>query len=330
MKRKALIVLLVICGLLSMQSPIMAARTYYDNGTQFSEIYCPTSDVHHPSKTMNEPPTIHIDGKYLVSDVDPAMINGRTLMPFRAAGEAIGATVTWDGVSQSAIATKDEKTVIFTLHNNNYTINGKTHYADVAPTAINNRILLPLRAFAEAFDAKVTWNAYLYDVVIDTAATNAPMANIPTDVSIDAEKFIQKYYVHPDSADPYVGTWRHTTTYYTGENSSETDCYIFVSKVANGYRCVEVTIEDWSNWDSNIITLMRDEAFTYYDATEDIELFMVDYNQDITYYRGPARGWTLSYFHSYVLFGNDLLFTGSVDSFGQFISLEEITLYQKL
>lgn len=331
MKSKKLFAGMLVCGLLAMQPPAMAARTFWDNGMEFNEIYCPTPNIHQPSPTMNEPPTIHIDGKYLVTDVDPTIVNGRTLMPFRAAGEALHATVNWDGATRTATAVKDGKTVKFTIDSKTFTINGRSHTTDVAPTIINNRTMLPLRAFAEAFDAKVDWSQYLYDVTIDTPVADAPKANLPSDVSLDAEKFIQKYYVAPDANDPYVGTWRTTNHNYSNSNIIKNDYYIFVTKVEDGYHCVEVSIEDWSNLNTNIITVMRDEAVSYYDATEDIDILMVDYNQDITYYRGPARGWTLSSVNTYTIFDDKLLFTGSYDPYGdRFNQPAEMILYDKL
>ena len=80
MEKKKLLTGFIICGLLIAPTPVLAARTYVDNGITCSEGYFPTGDVHNPSPTMNEPPTIHVDGRYLVTDVDPTIINGRTLL----------------------------------------------------------------------------------------------------------------------------------------------------------------------------------------------------------------------------------------------------------
>ena len=39
------------------------------------------------------PITVHVDGEFLPMDVAPTVTNGRTLVPLRAAGEAVGATI---------------------------------------------------------------------------------------------------------------------------------------------------------------------------------------------------------------------------------------------
>lgn len=89
--KKKLFLTALLAGLL-MATPAMAEDNAYESGT---------------------PITIHIDGEYLPCDVDPVMVGGRTLMPVRAAGEALGATVWWDGANQAATLTKGDKTVMF-------------------------------------------------------------------------------------------------------------------------------------------------------------------------------------------------------------------------
>lgn len=323
MKKKKLLTGFLICGLLIAPTPSLAARTYVDNGITCSEGYFPTGDVHNPSSTMNEPPTIHVDGRYLVTDVDPTIINGRTLLPFRAAGEAIGATVDWDQPTQTATATKDGKTVAFTLNSTTYTINGKSYTTDTAPTMISNRTLLPLRVFAEAFDAKVTWDQYLYDVSIDTSAADVASPVIPAGSSMDAEKFIQKYYVPSDPSDPYVGSWKQSITYY----GTPTGNYLFVTKTSTGYHCVNVTIEDQPQMTFETITVMRDNAQAFYDASTDTNVFMIDCDLMPTYYRGGPRGWTVSHYSLYTLVNDNLYFAGTMDYNGNVSSRPDLTPY---
>lgn len=325
MKKKCLLAGLLVCGILVAPTPSFAARTYVDNGITCSEGYFPTGDVHNPSPTMNEPPTIHVDGRYLVTDVDPTIINGRTLLPFRAAGEAIGATVDWDQATQTATAIKDGKTVAFTLNSTTYTIDGESYTTDTAPTIINNRTLLPLRAFAEAFDAEVNWDQYLYDVAIETSAENVSTPVIPSGSTLDAEKFIKKYYVPSDPSDPYVGSWKQHIVFY----GTPTDTYLFVTKTSTGYHCVNVSIEDQSFLTLNTITVMRDNAQSYYDDATDENVFMVDCDLLPTYYRGGPRGWTVSHYSLYTLLNNNLYFAGTMDYDGNMTSDGDLTPYYK-
>lgn len=52
------------------------------------------------------PVRLFVDGKEVVSDVPPQIINGRTLVPARPLAEALGAAVTWDAATRSVIVTK--------------------------------------------------------------------------------------------------------------------------------------------------------------------------------------------------------------------------------
>ena len=53
-----------------------------------------------------------LDGKELAFDVPPQLINSRTMVPMRKVFEAMGATVDWNGNTQTVTATKNDITVI--------------------------------------------------------------------------------------------------------------------------------------------------------------------------------------------------------------------------
>ncbi len=101
---------------------------------------------------------ISIDGNYIKFDVQPQIINGRTLVPMRKIFEELGAVVNWDASTQTAIGTKDNIVVKFTI--NDYTMykNESAKTLDVPAQLINGRTLIPLRAVSEAFDCQVGWD----------------------------------------------------------------------------------------------------------------------------------------------------------------------------
>lgn len=56
---------------------------------------------------VNQQVRLFVDGKEIVfADAPPQMINGRTMVPARPLAEALGATVAWDGETQSVVVTK--------------------------------------------------------------------------------------------------------------------------------------------------------------------------------------------------------------------------------
>lgn len=62
-------------------------------------------------------------------------------------------------------------------------VNGKITTTDVAPQLINDRVLVPVRAVAEALGANVTWEQEKNQVVIEKIGPK-PLASLPTNQTI--------------------------------------------------------------------------------------------------------------------------------------------------
>ncbi len=88
----------------------------------------------------------------------PLIRNERTLVPIRAVIEAFGGTVGWDGATQSAILHLDGDTVRLVLGSTTAYLNDEPRTLDVAPVAINERTMLPIRFVAESFGLGVAWD----------------------------------------------------------------------------------------------------------------------------------------------------------------------------
>lgn len=221
MKYKTLLFSALLVGaFLSAPSAAQADTYYMDNGTQCRETPMPV--------------TINVDGKYLPTDVDPYLSNGRTMVPMRAAGEAVGATVDWDQASQTATATLAGREVSFTLWSNTYLIDGEAKTTDVAPMMSGNRTFLPLRVFAEAFGVNVDWSQQRYDVTIDTPVANEPDPYIPYHIDDKTATMIKKYYVADDPTDQFAGSYAKQYVVPGPGGAVTVDDYIFWSKYSNG------------------------------------------------------------------------------------------------
>lgn len=75
---------------------------------------------------------------------------GRTFVPFRALGEALGAEVAWNSKDNSVTYRLGENNVTLTLGKTTYIVNGETKQMDVAPSVKNNRTYVPVRFVSEA------------------------------------------------------------------------------------------------------------------------------------------------------------------------------------
>lgn len=105
-------------------------------------------------------------GKDVEFDQIPLVINGRTLAPLRAVFESLGATVDWNGETQTVTSTKGTAEIKLTIGSNEMYKNGNAIPLEEAPRIIGGRTLVPVRAIAEAFDCKVDWNGETQTVAI--------------------------------------------------------------------------------------------------------------------------------------------------------------------
>lgn len=114
--------------------------------------------------------TVYLEGRKINFDVPPQTINGRTMVPIRAIFEAMGATVSWDEATQTAISTKNNTTVKMTLNRTTYYINDTASEMDVTPVIIDGRTLAPAIYVAEAFGYYVNWDSITKSVLISKNA----------------------------------------------------------------------------------------------------------------------------------------------------------------
>lgn len=101
---------------------------------------------------------VYIDGKLINFDVQPVVINGRTLVPMRKLFEELGATVEWDNDRNTAFAYSKGIYVKMPVGENYYMIDEIYFTSDVPAQEINGRTLVPLRVISEAFGMDVDYN----------------------------------------------------------------------------------------------------------------------------------------------------------------------------
>lgn len=111
--------------------------------------------------------TVLYNNKKVVFDQPPVAESGRTLVPFRAVFEAMGADVDWIGESRTAVGVRGNTIIALQLGNNIANVNNKKITLDVPANAINGRTLVPLRFVAESLGALVDWDGNTRTVTID-------------------------------------------------------------------------------------------------------------------------------------------------------------------
>lgn len=91
-----------------------------------------------------------------MKDAAPFAQDNRTFVPFRALGEALGATVDYDQTAKTVTYKLGSSEIVMTLGSKDYTVNGVKKTMDVAPFAKDNRTYVPVRFVGEGLGFTVT------------------------------------------------------------------------------------------------------------------------------------------------------------------------------
>lgn len=114
---------------------------------------------------------VYLDGAaYQDPNMPTVSIDGRTMMPMRGISQELGCSVTWNEEAQQVYAVNDAYTIVFEIGSKTGYKNGEPFIMDVAPLIINDRTMLPLRAFATAMDLEVKWDDPTRSVYITSTA----------------------------------------------------------------------------------------------------------------------------------------------------------------
>lgn len=112
------------------------------------------------------PISVTFNGHPVWFDVQPQIVNGRTLVPFRAIFQDMGATVSYDQGTQKVTATRGGTTIELTIGSATAYVDGSARTLDVPPEIRDGRTLVPVRFISEAVGARVDWDDANRRVVI--------------------------------------------------------------------------------------------------------------------------------------------------------------------
>ncbi|MBB6217227.1 hypothetical protein HNQ80_003346 [Anaerosolibacter carboniphilus] len=113
-----------------------------------------------------EPIKVSVDGTILTFDVNPTVVENRTLVPLRAIFESLGAEIQWDNATKTVTGIKGNNKIILQIGDNYAMVNGEKKELEVAGKIIDNRTMVPARFIAESLGASVSWDAGKKMVVI--------------------------------------------------------------------------------------------------------------------------------------------------------------------
>ncbi len=106
-----------------------------------------------------EPIALIVNGEEVECDVPPQIVEDRTLVPLRAAFEALDAQIIlWDESTSTVHAQAPDGDVIsLQIGSNKLFMANEVYEMDVPAKIINDRTMVPIRAIAECLGCEVEW-----------------------------------------------------------------------------------------------------------------------------------------------------------------------------
>lgn len=114
--------------------------------------------------------TASVFGEIKENDVEPIIVNDRTMLPARFIAENLGAEVEWDAEARVVTVKNAEVEIKLTIDSDVATVNGVEEKLDSPAFIQNDRTYTPVRFIAEKLGALVDWDPGLTMVLITKAA----------------------------------------------------------------------------------------------------------------------------------------------------------------
>lgn len=102
--------------------------------------------------------TGYIDQAPYSLDAAPFLVLGRTLLPLRFVGEALGVTFTWDKQSKTVTYLSSKGPVVLTVGKKSALVGEEEKTLDVPGRILAGRTFVPLRFIGESLGSEVIWH----------------------------------------------------------------------------------------------------------------------------------------------------------------------------
>ena len=118
--------------------------------------------------------SVVVNGQPLPASPPVVEVGGSLLLPVRSVFDALGATVEWNGATETVTANREGTVVVMTIGSRTAYVDGAARNLAVAPRLIGDYTYVPLRFPAEAFGADVSWNPANQTAYINLGPGGAP------------------------------------------------------------------------------------------------------------------------------------------------------------
>ena len=120
-----------------------------------------------------------------VGDLNPLIVDGRTLVPARFLSECLGGKADWNGETKTAYLDCNGNHIEVPIGENYIVVNGKEKEIDVGGTIVNGRTVLPLRGICEAIGKNVSYDEGMI-IIGDEDLSNVSEDDLDFEIAKDA------------------------------------------------------------------------------------------------------------------------------------------------
>lgn len=194
----------------------------YDNGAVLNN-YGPYKAVFQESAPNSSKTIIlQLDNQYAsvnsikhTLDVKPFLKDGRTMVPLRFIGEALGAQILWSESEQKITINLSGSNITLWIGNSEAKIDNETVFMDVPALINNGRTLIPIRFVSEKLKLKVNFDDNTKQITISDSQTDKQQPTaISTPQPVNTSNSILRNIIKSDKKYPGESVQGSTATKY--------------------------------------------------------------------------------------------------------------------
>ncbi|MEK4249858.1 N-acetylmuramoyl-L-alanine amidase [Paenibacillus sp. FSL W7-1287] len=127
-------------------------------------------------------PKLFMDGKQIVSDVDPIIKQGTTLVPLAVLSSGLGYEVKWDNKAKQVTVLDQELTIKLAIGEKVGYVNDDSYELSQPPSLVKNRTMVPIRFVSEVLGLKVEWKQQTSEVLLTSPVKEPEPSPTPSPV----------------------------------------------------------------------------------------------------------------------------------------------------
>jgi len=127
-------------------------------------------------------PKLYMDGNQIVTDVDPIIKQGTTLVPLAVLSSGLGYEVKWNNQAKEVTVLDQKTTIKLAIGQKVGYVNNDSYELSQAPSLVKNRTMVPIRFVSEVLGLKVEWKQKTSEVLLTSPVKEPEPSATPSPV----------------------------------------------------------------------------------------------------------------------------------------------------